>query len=119
MLMAPRKETEEFHRSPLESHPDRTLGLTAAPAIAQTHSLIRKRESQRYTVDLAWCSTLVIVFFAIHLGRMQVPSTWLGMMAPVVAVIGDLLGALLVTGALIIPSRLLWRKVTRPLKRSA
>ena len=41
------------------------------------------------------------------------------MLAPVVAVMGDLFGALLVTAVLIVPGRLLWRKLTRPLERAA
>ena len=60
---------------------------------------------------------MILVFFAIHAGRLQADWTWLGLISPLVAVIGDVLSALLVA-VLLLP---LWLSCggTRPIERRA
>ena len=36
---------------------------------------------------------MILVFFAIHAGRLQADWTWLGLISPLVAVVGDVLSA--------------------------
>ena len=40
-------------------------------------------------IDAVWCWTFILVFFAIHIGRMNVDWNLVGMVSPLVAVLGD------------------------------
>ncbi len=69
-------------------------------------------------VNRFWIVVLIVVFFAIHAGRLQSDWTWLGLISPAVAVAGDVLSALLVA-VLLLPVWLSWRALTRPIERRA
>src|SRR5207237_1428308 len=69
--------------------------------------------------DLMWMATLGGVFLAIHAGRMPIADSILGIVSPLVATAGDLLMTLVFAMLLILPARLLWRRLTRPLERLA
>ena len=56
--------------------------------------------------------------FAIHIGRMRIDPNLVGMIGPLFAVLGDLGTALLIAFGLVLPVRLAWRALTRPLERS-
>ena len=47
-----------------------------------------------------------MVFFAIHIGRMHVEWNLVGMIAPLVAAVGDVATALMLAFGLILPCRL-------------
>ena len=48
----------------------------------------------------------VVVFFAIHVGRLDAEWTWLGMLTPAAATLGDIVAALvLVVGRAVCRSR--------------
>jgi len=95
------------------------LGLPQSPELDRLYRKVAEAEEVRRPIDRYWCLTLVIIFFAIHIGRMESSWTILGLLSPAVAVAGDVLGALLAGALLILPARLLARKLTRPLERSA
>jgi uncharacterized membrane protein HdeD (DUF308 family) len=100
-------------------HPDRRLGLPPNPAFAALEeSLPAEEASQRWT-NAVWCCTFVLVFFAIHIGRMHVEWNLVGTLAPLVATAGDVGTALVIAFGLILPCRLAWRKMTRPVERRA
>jgi uncharacterized membrane protein HdeD (DUF308 family) len=100
-------------------HPDRKLHLPPNPVFAALEeSLPADEENQRW-VNAVWCWTFVIVFFAIHIGRMNVEWNLVGMIAPLGATAGDVGTALILAFGLILPSRLGWRKLTRPVERRA
>jgi hypothetical protein len=48
---------------------------------------------------------------------MQSRDTWLGLVSPVVAIVGDIVMAILLGAFLVLPVRLLWRRVSRPVER--
>jgi uncharacterized membrane protein HdeD (DUF308 family) len=98
-------------------HPDARLGLPPRPEFAKLQASLQAEEKARRRIDAAWCWTFVAVFFAIHLGRMRVEWNLVGMISPLVAVIGDVGTALLLAFAIILPLRLAWRRFTRPLER--
>jgi uncharacterized membrane protein HdeD (DUF308 family) len=100
-----------------ELHPDLRLHLPPHPAFAMLNASIKTEEDRRRSIDAFWCLTFVIVFFAIHVGRMRVYWTPVGMIDPLVAAAGDVGVALLFAFAVILPVRLVWRKLTRPLER--
>ena len=104
---------------PAGLHPDSGLGLPPQPRLAALDESLAIEEEGRRSIDAYWCWTFVAVFFAIHLGRMNVDWNLVGMLSPLGAVIGDVGTALFLSFAMILPCRLGWRKLTRPLERRA
>jgi len=98
-------------------HPDRGLRLPPNPEFAAFEESLPAEEANQRRLNAVWCWTFVIVFFAIHIGRMHVEWNLVGMIAPLVASIGDVLTALLIAFVIILPCRLAWRKLTRPVER--
>jgi len=100
------------------SHPDPLLRLEPHPEVGRIAQSVEESEERRASVDRYWCFTLFAVFFAIHAGRMSVEWNRLGALSIGLAVAGDIATAILVS-LLLLPGRLLLRKATRPLERSA
>jgi uncharacterized membrane protein HdeD (DUF308 family) len=100
-----------------EQHPDARLRLPPHPAFATLNASLKEQEAARRSLNAAWCWIFVLVFFAIHIGRMRVYWTPVGMIDPLVAVAGDVAVALLLAFCLVLPVRLAWRTLTRPLER--
>lgn len=99
-------------------HPDRRLGLPAHPEFGRLRAAAIEQERIAIPVNSFWIVTLIVVFFAIHAGRLQSSWTWLGLISPLVAVVGDLFSALL-AAVLLLPVWLGWRRLTRPIERRA
>jgi uncharacterized membrane protein HdeD (DUF308 family) len=98
-------------------HPDRRLRLPPhAEFAAFEESLLTEEANQRW-INAVWCWTFVAVFFAIHIGRMNVEWNLVGMFAPLVAAAGDVATALIIAFGIILPCRLAWRRLTRPVER--
>ncbi|HEX7283169.1 MAG TPA: metallophosphoesterase, partial [Vicinamibacterales bacterium] len=72
----------------------------------------------RAPTDLYWSSIFVLVFFAIHVGRLDAEWTWLGLLSPAVATLGDIAAALVLAVVIVFPASLLWARVTRPVERA-
>jgi uncharacterized membrane protein HdeD (DUF308 family) len=118
-LLVPEEGIEDVDvaRSSKE-HPDGLLGLPPHAELGRLRVAAVEREIAAAPVNAFWIVTLILVFFAIHAGRLQTDWTWLGLISPLVAVAGDVVWALLVA-ALLLPGRLGWRRLTRPLERRA
>ena len=99
-------------------HPDERLGLPPNAEFGRLRAAAVEREAAALPIDTFWIIVLILVFFAIHAGRLQADWTWLGLISPLVAVIGDVLSALLVA-VLLLPGWLSWRRLTRPIERRA
>ena len=99
-------------------HPDERLGLPPHAEFGRLRAAAVEREMAALPIDNFWIIVLIVVFFAIHAGRLQADWTWLGLISPLVAVIGDVLSALLVA-MLLLPGWLSWRRLTRPIERRA
>ena len=100
------------------AHPDSRLALPANPEFGRLRAAAIEGEQLAHPVNAFWIVTLVVVFFAIHAGRLQSDWTWLGLISPFVAVAGDLLSALLVA-VFLLPLWLGWRRLTRGIERRA
>ncbi len=100
------------------AHPDSRLALPANPEFGRLRAAAIEGEQLALPVNAFWIVTLVVVFFAIHAGRLQSDWTWLGLISPFVAVAGDLLSALLVA-VFLLPLWLGWRRLTRGIERRA
>ena len=95
----------------------RDLGITDDPAVKAAVQRMVDEEQASRPIDLAWIMTFIITLLAIHIGRMESEWTLAGLVAPVVALIGDLFVALVAAFIIIIPLRLVLRKATRGLAR--
>jgi uncharacterized membrane protein HdeD (DUF308 family) len=119
MLGRETKSAPAVGAAPYGWHPDRRLGLPPRPEyVALEESLPAEEESLRW-INAVWCWTFVVVFFAIHIGRMHVEWNLVGMISPFVASVGDVATALIISFGIILPCRLAWRKLTRPVERRA
>ena len=78
---------------------------------------IEAAERERAAIDRGWILAFIITLFAIHIGRMSTDWTLLGLLAPAVAVAGDMFVAVLITLLLINPAHLTWRGPTRWIER--
>jgi uncharacterized membrane protein HdeD (DUF308 family) len=101
----------------LAMHPDSRLDIPPHPEFAKLQAAFNRAEEGRHPIDTAWCWTFVVVFFAIHIGRMHVEWNLVGMISPLVAVAGDVGTALLIAFGMVLPYRLAWRKLTRRAER--
>ena len=118
MLFSPDEGPEEVEMArSLNQHPDEALCPPAHPEFGRVRAEAITEEVTRRPIDLYWVLTLVATFLAIHVGRMRPQMTWLGLLGPLVATLGDILAAVLLSVMVILPLRLIWRKVTRPLER--
>ncbi len=100
-------------------HPDRRLGLAPCPEFAALGESLPVEEATLRWINALWCWTFVVVFFAIHFGRMHVHWNLVGMISPFVASVADVLTALLISFVILLPVRLAWRKLLRPVERRA
>ncbi len=120
MLLAPADARGEATLvEPPDTHPDARLGLPPHEEFRRLRAAVEAEEPARDRRDIHWVVTLAFVFFAIHVGRMGWNWTWLGLVSPIIAVLGDLAACLLLSGLVIVPLFLSWRRVTRPIERSA
>src|SRR5258707_4682691 len=103
----------------LNAHPDRGLGVPGNESFARLRSETDNGSQFVGAADLLWISTLGIVFLAIHAGRMPLTDDILGHISPFVATVGDILVTLVFAMMLMLPARLAWRRVTRPVERLA
>jgi uncharacterized membrane protein HdeD (DUF308 family) len=119
MVLGREEKEAVLETTPVGVHPDRGLRLPAHQEFAHLESSMKEKEEARRSIDASWCWVFVVLFFAIHVGRMQVAWNIVGMISPAVAVLGDLATALVLAFGLVLPLRLAWRKLTRPLERRA
>ncbi len=98
-------------------HPDARLTLSAHPEFAVLNASMKSQEEARRAIDAYWCWVFVVLFMAIHVGRMQVEWNLVGMISPFVAVLGDIGTTFFLAFGIILPIRLGWRGLTRPVER--
>jgi uncharacterized membrane protein HdeD (DUF308 family) len=111
--MALRREEVLPETETVGFHPDPGLRLPQHVEFTKLEKLLAAEEEGRRSIDAFWCWTFVFLFFAIHVGRMNIYWNLVGMIAPVCAVLGDLATALLIAFGMILPARMLWRRLTR------
>lgn len=100
-------------------HPDLRLHLAPHQEVARLQGRIILEEDTRRWIDRYWLAVFLLTFFAIHIGRMDADWTFVGLLSPAVAVVGDVLFSLLLGYGILMPLRLSWRAVTRPVERRA
>jgi uncharacterized membrane protein HdeD (DUF308 family) len=114
MVTAPVQSPEEAGAAVIQD-----LGLPDHPDLVGLGERVAEEERARRRYDRRWIVGYVATLFAIHVGRMQADWTLVGLLAPIVAVAGDLAAALLLAFVAIGPVRLGLRQVTWPLEQRA
>ena len=99
-------------------HPDRRLGLDASDVVGDMQSPLLQTYLLESRANIVWCLTLLLIFFAIHVFRTDAQWSFIGFISPFSAVIGDAVVALVIGLVLMLPVRLLWRKLSRPFERA-
>lgn len=93
------------------------LGLQDHPELVAMANRLEDEEVARAPYDREWIIGFTATLFALHAGRMGFDGTLLGTISPAVAVLGDWLIALVLAAFIVAPSRIAFRKATRPLER--
>jgi uncharacterized membrane protein HdeD (DUF308 family) len=93
------------------------LGLAAEPEALAMAADVTAAEAARAPSDRGWTIAFIATLFAIHVGRMTTDLTFLGLVSPGVAVLGDMLIALIFGLFVMNPAYLLWRGPTRWIER--
>jgi uncharacterized membrane protein HdeD (DUF308 family)/predicted phosphodiesterase len=100
-------------------HPDRRLRVAPSDTVRDMQDALLERRLSATSQNVAWCLTLLAIFFAIHVLRTDAKWSFIGFISPFSATMGDVAVALILAVALLLPTRLLWRKLSRPLERTA
>src|SRR5262249_48987575 len=95
------------------------LGIADHPAVTALYAEIAAEEHTRTSSDRGWIGAFIGTLFAIHIARMQADGSPLGLLAPAIAVTGDMLLAILVALIIIVPVVISVRSSTRWLERRA
>jgi uncharacterized membrane protein HdeD (DUF308 family) len=98
-------------------HPDRRLGLPPHARIAAMREELTREESIRYRSDRGWVWLFLFTFFVIHVSRMDVDWTFVGLLSPMGAVAGDAMLAAVIAYGLVAPAAVTWRTMTRGVER--
>lgn len=83
------------------------VGMKDDPMVMRIAEQIKRDEEAGAGRDSKWIMVFVVLLFVIHLGRMGLDRTVLGILSPLVATFGDLVIAVIVTYAIYAPLRLL------------
>jgi len=81
------------------------IGLKGDAYVTAIAQRIKTEEENSAQYDRRWIITFILLLFVIHLGRMGFDRSFLGILSPLVATIGDLVIALIVTYAILAPLR--------------
>ncbi len=95
------------------------LGIPNNPEVRTLAQRLAAEESARLSIDRGWIVGFIATLFAIHIARMGLDRTFLGVMSPGIAVLGDIFLGLLLAFVVVIPLRVLIRKLTQGFERRA
>ena len=120
MVLMPERsfELDDLPNDPTR-HPDESLGLEPAEIIKEVQEPILKHREIETSNNILYSLTFVGLFFVIHLLRTEADWSWIGVISPFAAVVGDMFVALMLGLIILLPLRMLWRKLSRPIERAA
>ena len=117
-MFAPAPSDADLFTRPEDYHPNRGLSLPPHPIVGFIHREAIADATSRAPTDMYWSVIFIVVFFAIHVGRLDAEWTWLGMLSPAVATLGDIAASLVLAVVVLFPATRLWQRVTRPVERT-
>lgn len=101
----------------LRIHPDERLRLEPSDLIKDARTSLLHAEKTDAADNLSLCLKFLLLFFLIHLLRTDAQWSFIGFISPFAAIIGDAVMAIILGVAVILPIRILVRKLTRPFER--
>src|SRR5436190_1403844 len=120
MLLPPDKDPESTGSKPdTRLNHDKRMRLDPSDAVKEMQDALVERQVIASSQNVVSCLMILGVFFIIHVLRTEAKWSFIGFISPFSAVIGDALVALILATVLILPIRLFWRKLTRPVERTA
>lgn len=87
-----------------------SLGIKGSKELESLADKLGKEDDQRAPIDARWIISFIFIMFFIHLGRMGMDRSALGILSPLVAVIGDIFMALIFAFGFIAPTRAIFRR---------
>jgi 3',5'-cyclic AMP phosphodiesterase CpdA len=108
-----------YSESDVEERVIADIGLDHPERLNETAERLQAAEDARVWADREWIWALVAVLFAIHVSRMGFDKSALGILSPLVAVMGDVVVALALAYFVIVPVRLFVRRASRRVERAA
>ena len=119
MFFIPDRSFETPHEeTDLRIHPDEKLHLKPSNLVKEIRESLLETEKTEATGNLVFCLKILLVFFLVHLLRTDSQWSIIGFISPFSAVVGDAIMAIIIGVALVLPIRVLVRKITRPLERT-
>jgi uncharacterized membrane protein HdeD (DUF308 family)/3',5'-cyclic AMP phosphodiesterase CpdA len=120
MFFLPGKDAESFEHewAPL-AHPDTELGIAPSDAVREMREEIVADDLSGASEVVKACLKFLAIFFVIHALRTDARWSFIGLIAPFVAVVGDALVAILLGAVFVIPLQIIWRRISRPVERVA
>jgi len=94
-----------------------SLDLHEHPEILAIAENIEQEEVNRAKIDRYWIITFLLVLFFIHLGRIGFDRSAFGILTPLVALVGDMVIALVIAYVLLIPLFIVFGKIYRPFEK--
>ena len=119
MLVSPVVREGGVETWPSDAHPDPKMGLGGNALFGTINKERSASAPAVWQNEVYWLVLVAVVLLVTHVARMQSAETWLGLISPFVATAGDLLMAIGLGTLLVLPARLLWRRITRPIERKA
>ncbi len=96
----------------------KSLRLEGNTELEMLAKKLGEEDEQRASIDKGWIITFLLILFFIHLGRMGFDQSASGILSPLVAVIGDMVIALIIAFGLIAPLRSVFKRFTSLFVRS-
>ncbi|MBZ5856061.1 metallophosphoesterase family protein [Flavihumibacter profundi] len=87
------------------------------PEISAIAEKIEQAEAVRAPFDRYWITMFIVILFFIHLGRMGFDRSFLGVLSPLVAVVGDMVIAMVITYGILGPLLFAFRWISKPIER--
>jgi hypothetical protein len=119
MLVSPAVRKGEVETWDANAHPDPKLGLGEHALFGDLNKERSASAPAIWRTDMNWLLVVAVVLLATHVARMRSADTWLGLISPLVATAGDVIMAIALGTLLVLPTRLFWRRITRPVERKA
>ena len=94
-----------------------SLGLHEHPEIVAIAEEIEQEEVKRAKIDRHWIITFLFILFFIHLGRMGFDRSAFGILSPLVALLGDVVIALIIAYVILFPIYIYIPKLFRPFEK--
>ena len=121
LVFAPERGWDDVDEEPrnLDEHPDWRLGLEPNDTLRTINEFILRNDPTVTGQNIYWSLTILGILFAVHFVRTDARWSFLELISPFTAVIGDAVVALFVGIMIVLPARMIWRRLTRPVERAA